>query len=98
MVNQIIASAFTGSSEYKDQFCDNPGIDERNSSAKRIYLLGIGERAKMQVAGEQYGGGYVDGVKQAGAWKITSIKLYMANSADDKAFFESFSSRDKACP
>jgi hypothetical protein len=98
MVNNIIAKAFNGRSKYKNQFCNNPSIDKRRSSKKRLYLKGIGDRATMQVAFTQTSGGYVDGVKQPGAWKITTVDVYLAQKDDDIAFFNSFSNPSKACP
>ncbi|MCH6255077.1 hypothetical protein MLD52_00855 [Puniceicoccaceae bacterium K14] len=97
-VSQLIQEAFTGKSTYREQFCEQPFVDEQRSSSKRVYLSGIGKRAKLQVACQQYGGGYVDGVKQEGSFKITTIQIYMAKKADDMEFFNSFSSRSKACP
>ncbi|MCB0284775.1 MAG: hypothetical protein H6627_05455 [Calditrichae bacterium] len=98
LINDIVAKAFNGRSKYSQQFCNNPTIDEGRSSKKRIYLQGIGKRATLQVAFEESAGGYVDGVKQPGELKITSLDVYLAQKDDDIAFFSSFSSPSKACP
>lgn len=98
VVNQAVTTAFKGRARYKDQFCDKPSIDSQRSSEKRIYLNGIGNRAIMQVAIQAFGGGYVNGVKQPGELKITSVKISLAQTDDDIAFFSSFSDPERACP
>jgi hypothetical protein len=98
LVNQTVDAAFKGRLPYAKQFCNQPGIDERRSSASRIYLIGIGGRATAQVAFMQTPGGYVNGVQQPGELKITTLNLYLKQSNDDVAFFNSFTDPASACP
>jgi hypothetical protein len=98
VVQSTVQAAFHGRSPYRIQFCDEPTIDEGRSSSKRIYLEGIGGRAKMQVAFVEAPGGYVNGVKQPGSWRISSIGVHLAQKDDDIAFFESFTDPSAACP
>jgi hypothetical protein len=98
VVDGAVQAAFKGRTPYRMQFCDQPEIDRKRSSSKRIYLQGIGGRATMQVAFVEAPGGYVDGVKQSGSWRISSVGVHLAQSDDDVAFFESFSDPAAACP
>ncbi len=98
LVNDAVQKAFKGRSPYRSQFCAQPGIDAKRSSQKRIYLVGIGGRATMQVGFVEAPGGYVDGVKQAGSWRISSVGIHLAQKDDDLAFFQSFSDPSAACP
>jgi hypothetical protein len=98
MIKQNIDKAFKGKGKYAQQYCMKPEIDKKRSSKKRIYYQSIGNRIASQVAFDRFGGGYVDGVKQPGEYKITSLAIWTKQSADDLAFFGSFSSPQKACP
>lgn len=98
LVNQTVQAAFQGRLPYARQFCNQPGVDERRSSANRIYLMGIGNRASAQVAFVQSPGGYVNGVQQPGELKISTLNVYLKQSDDDVAFFNSFTNPSSACP
>ena len=98
LVNDTVQAAFKGRSPYRNQFCEQPDIDEKRSSQKRIYLKGIGGRATMQVGFVEAPGGYINGVKQAGSWRISSVGVHLAQKDDDLAFFQSFSDPAAACP
>jgi len=98
LVNQNIDRAFKGKVKYAQQYCFKPTIDKRRSSKKRIYYQTIANKIASQVAFDQFGGGYVEGVKQPGEFKITALAIWTSQKPDDLAFFASFSSPEKACP
>ncbi len=98
IINNNVANAFNRQSKFRDQYCQTPSIDKRRSSKNRIYLKSIGGRVASQIAFTQTSGGYVDGVKRPGAWKITDLYIGVSQKPDDIAFFDSFSSPKKACP
>ena len=98
IINNNIDNAFGGELKYRDEYCDIPAIDKRRTSKKRIYFKGIGGRVTSQVAAIKTKGGYVDGVKQAGSWKINDLYIMVSQKPDDIDFFRSFSSHRKACP
>ena len=43
-------------------------------------------------------GGYVNGVAQPSEWRISSVRVSLAQTDDDLAFFASFSDPAAACP
>jgi hypothetical protein len=98
IINNNIDNAFGGAVKYRDEYCDIPAIDKRRSSKKRIYFKGIGGRVTSQIAAIKTKGGYVDGVRQPGSWKINDLYIMVSQKPDDIDFFRSFSSHRKACP
>ena len=46
----------------------------------------------------KFSGGYVNGAKQPGTWRISSVGVHLAQKDDDVAFFQSFTDPGAACP
>lgn len=98
MINNTIKNAFKKRGTYKQQYCRNPFVDKRRSSKSRIYINGCINKVSTMIAFGKFGGGYKEGVKTGGEWKITDLYVGTRQDDDAIAYINSFSNRSKLCP
>lgn len=98
VINQTIDRAFKKEGTYADQYCANLKIDQRRSSPNRIYLASVIDNLATQIAFNQYGGTYVNGVKSGQVWKIDDLGVYTSQDPDALAYVASFTNRATLCP
>ena len=98
LINTTIEIAYQSKGTYADQYCTDPGVDSRRSSAKRTYILGCINNVITQIATDQFGGKYVEGVKTGMEWKIVELRVGTRQDQDAIDYINSFSDRSKLCP
>jgi hypothetical protein len=98
VVRHALERAFKGRGTYAQQYCADPGVDQRRSQGTRMYLLGAVKDAITVMAAERTGGAYKEGVKVGEQWKLDELDVGVREDEDAIQYVTSFSDRSKLCP
>ncbi len=95
-INDVVRRAHKLGITYGEAYCSDPVVAHYQKGMMEFYSKV--SKGKTRIAVAQYGGGFKEGVRQPGEWKINDISIFIPNKPDQIAYIRSFSDPNKPCP